>query len=471
MYFEHIYERGLAQASYFIGCQVTKEAIVIDPKRDIDTYLKIAGIKYKITHIAETHIHADFLSGSRELANATGADIYLSDEGGNDWQYKYPHTGIRNGDVIKVGNVKLEVLHTPGHTPEHISFLLTDTKNSDKPVMIFTGDFVFVGDIGRPDLLERAAGMKGTMENGARQMYESLKRFKSLPDYIQIWPGHGAGSACGKSLGAVPSSTVGYEKIVNWALQIKDEEEFIQKILEGQPEPPKYFKMMKKMNKFGPELLNKIKLPPKLSVEQFRKAYNKDYYVIDTRDKESFAEEHIEGSINIQNNSAFSNWAGWILKYDEPFALIASDDRIEDINKKLLRIGLDNVFGYFDDITILKNNGFATSGIDIISTDQMKEKISDSFILDTRNKSEYDEGFIPGAEHIFTGYIEDNLNNLPKDRDIITYCTSGDRSGIAASILKANGFKNVSNYSAGIAGWRKARMELERREKVLSLKN
>ena len=468
MYFEHIYERGLAQASYFIGCQVTKEAIVIDPKRDIDTYLKIAGIKYKITHIAETHIHADFLSGSRELANATGADIYLSDEGGNDWHYKYPHTGVRNGDVIKVGNVKLEVLHTPGHTPEHISFLLTDTKNSDKPVMIFTGDFVFVGDIGRPDLLERAAGMKGTMENGARQMYESLKRFKSLPDYIQIWPGHGAGSACGKSLGAVPSSTVGYEKIVNWALQIKDEEEFIQKILEGQPEPPKYFKMMKKMNKVGPELLNKIKLPPKLSVEQFRKAYNKDYYVIDTRDKESFAEEHIEGSINIQNNSAFSNWAGWILKYDEPFALIASDDRIEDINKKLLRIGLDNVFGYFDDITILKNNGFATSGIDIISTDQMKEKISDSFILDTRNKSEYDEGFIPGAEHIFTGYIEDNLNNLPKDRDIITYCTSGDRSGIAASILKAKGFKNVSNYSAGIAGWRKARMELERREKVLS---
>jgi hydroxyacylglutathione hydrolase len=468
VYFEHIYERGLAQASYFIGCQVTKEAIVIDPKRDIDTYLKIAGKKYKITHIAETHIHADFLSGSRELANETGADIYLSDEGGNDWHYKYPHTGVRNGDVIKVGNVKLEVLHTPGHTPEHISFLLTDTKNSDKPVMIFTGDFVFVGDIGRPDLLERAAGMKGTMENGARQMFGSLKRFKSLPDYIQVWPGHGAGSACGKSLGAVPSSTVGYEKIVNWALQIKDEEEFIQKILEGQPEPPKYFKMMKKMNKVGPELLNKIKLPPKLSVEQFRKAYNKDYYVIDTRDKESFAEEHIEGSINIQNNSAFSNWAGWILKYDEPFALIASDDRIEDINKKLLRIGLDNVFGYFDDITILKNNGFAISGIDIISTDQMKEKISDSFILDTRNKSEYDEGFIPGAEHIFTGYIEDNLNNLPKDRDIITYCTSGDRSGIAASILKAKGFKNVSNYSAGIAGWRKARMELERREKVLS---
>jgi hydroxyacylglutathione hydrolase len=468
VYFEHIYERGLAQASYFIGCQVTKEAIVIDPKRDIDTYLKIAGKKYKITHIAETHIHADFLSGSRELANATGADIYLSDEGGTDWHYKYPHTGVRNGDVIKVGNVKLEVLHTPGHTPEHISFLLTDTKNSDKPVMIFTGDFVFVGDIGRPDLLERAAGMKGTMEISARQMFESLKRFKSLPDYIQVWPGHGAGSACGKSLGAVPSSTVGYEKIVNWALQINDEEEFVQKILEGQPEPPKYFKMMKKMNKVGPELLNKIKLPSKLSVEQFKEAYNKDYYVIDTRDKESFAEEHIEGSINIQNNSAFSNWAGWILDYDEPFILITSNDRIEDINKKLLRIGLDNALGYFDDITILKNNGFATSGIDIISTDQMKEKISNSFILDTRNKSEYDEGFIPGAEHIFTGYIEDNLNNLPKDKEIITYCSSGDRSGIAASILKANGFRNVFNYSAGIAGWRKAGMELERREKVLS---
>ncbi|RPI67041.1 MAG: MBL fold metallo-hydrolase, partial [Ignavibacteriales bacterium] len=453
MYFEHIYEKGLAQASYFIGCQETKEAIVIDPKRDIDTYIKIAKGKYNITHIAETHIHADFLSGSRELSNATGADIYLSDEGGDEWQYQFPHKGLKDGNVIKIGNIKLEIIHTPGHTPEHISFLLTDTKNSDKPVMIFTGDFVFVGDIGRPDLLERAAGIKGTMVNGARQMFKSLQRFNTLPDYLQVWPGHGAGSACGKSLGAVPSSTIGYEKIVNWALQMNDEEEFVPKLLEGQPEPPKYFKMMKHMNKKGPAILNNISLPEKLSVALFSKALSNNFYIVDTRDRNSFAKEHIEGSINIQNNTVFSNWAGWVLDYDKPIVLISSDNKIEEINKKLIRIGLDNVLGYFDDINELKKNGVKTSSIDMISTEEMNQLKDNAFVIDTRNKTEYEEGFIPGAHHIFTGYIEDNLEYIPKDNRVITYCTSGDRSSIAASILKANGFYNIINYPAGISGW------------------
>ncbi|MDO8549699.1 MAG: MBL fold metallo-hydrolase [Ignavibacteria bacterium] len=468
MYFEHIYERGLAQASYFIGCQATKEAIVIDPKRDIDTYLEIAKRqRFKITHIAETHIHADFLSGARELAVATGANIYLSDEGGDDWLYQYPHIGLKDGDVIEVGYVKLEILHSPGHTPEHISFLLTDTKNSDKPVMIFTGDFVFVGDVGRPDLLEKAAGLKGTMEIGAKQMFESLKRFKSLPDYLQVWPGHGAGSACGKSLGAIPSSTVGYEKIVNWAFNIDDEDKFVQRLLEGQPEPPKYFAMMKKLNKTGPNIINKITQPEKLSTKQFKEALEKGYKIIDTRDKLSFANEHIEGTINIQASNSFSNWVGWILSYDEPFVIIASDDRIEEVNKKLLRIGLDNMLGYVDNIDVLRNNGLKTSSVNLLSTEEMKEKISDSFIIDVRNKAEYLEGFIPGAEHIFAGYVEDNLEQIPRDKDIILYCSSGDRSSIAASLLKANGFNKVYNYPLGIVGWRKAKHDLVKPEKVL----
>nr|MCU0365231.1 MBL fold metallo-hydrolase [Ignavibacteriaceae bacterium] len=214
MFFERIYEKGLAQASYIVGCQATKEAIVIDPKRDIDTYLEIAEREnLRITHIAETHIHADFLSGSLELAHETGAKIYLSNEGGSEWQYQFDHVGLKDGDVIKIGNIKLGVIHTPGHTPEHISFILTDLPASREPSMIFTGDFVFVGDVGRPDLLEKAAGIEGTMITGARQMFHSLKKFKSLPDHLQVWPAHGAGSACGKALGAVPSSTVGYEKL------------------------------------------------------------------------------------------------------------------------------------------------------------------------------------------------------------------------------------------------------------------
>ena len=196
MLFQHIYDKSLAQASYLIGCQKAGVAAVIDPKRDVDTYIDFAKQNnMKITHIFETHIHADFLSGSRELAALTGADMYLSDEGGPDWQYQFPHVGLKNGDRIKMGNLIFDIIHTPGHTPESISILLTDLPASQEPVMLFTGDFVFVGDIGRPDLLEKAAGIKGTQDAGALQMYESIKKFDELPDYIQVWPGHGAGSA------------------------------------------------------------------------------------------------------------------------------------------------------------------------------------------------------------------------------------------------------------------------------------
>src|SRR5690554_5629268 len=271
MFFQHVYDKSLAQASYFIDCQAKGEAIVIDAQRDIDVYLKIAKQNnMKITHITETHIHADFLCGSRELAAVTGAEMYLSDEGGEDWQYQFPHVGLKDGDVIKVGNLSLEVMHTPGHTPESISFLLTDHPATDELVMIFTGDFVFIGDIGRPDLLEEAAGLIGTKEIGAKQMFQSIKRFAELPDHVQVWSAHGAGSACGKSLGAVHSSTVGYEKIRNWAFQYgEDEKGFAAYLLADQPEPPRYFATMKHLNKVPRALLIEVPKHPKLSKDQF----------------------------------------------------------------------------------------------------------------------------------------------------------------------------------------------------------
>ncbi|HQO88210.1 MAG TPA: MBL fold metallo-hydrolase, partial [Bacteroidia bacterium] len=277
MFFQHVYDKSLAQGSYFIGCQAKGEAIVIDAQRDIDVYLEIARQNnLKITHITETHIHADFLCGSRELAAVTGAKMYLSNEGGKDWQYEFNHEGVKDGDVITVGNLTLKVMHTPGHTPESISFLLTDHPASDKPVMVFTGDFVFVGDIGRPDLLEKAAGIKGTKEVGAKQMFESLKKFEALPEYVQVWSAHGAGSACGKALGAVHSSTVGYEKIRNWAFQYgNDEQGFVDYLLADQPEPPKYFAMMKHLNKVNRPLLVEVPKHAKLSKEEFLSAYNK----------------------------------------------------------------------------------------------------------------------------------------------------------------------------------------------------
>ncbi len=263
MYFQHVYDKSLAQASYFIGCQKAGVAAVIDPKRDVDTYLDIAKQNnMKITHIFETHIHADFLSGSRELAALTGAEMYLSAEGGKGWEYEFTHKGVKDKDVIKLGNLLFEVLHTPGHTPESISLLLTDTPASMEPVMLFTGDFVFVGDVGRPDLLEKAAGVVGTADAGAVAMYKSIQKFNALSDFIQVWPGHGAGSACGKSLGSVPSTTVGYEKARNWAFQYSNNEKgFVKYLLTDQPEPPKYFAKMKSLNKIERPLLTSV---PKL---------------------------------------------------------------------------------------------------------------------------------------------------------------------------------------------------------------
>jgi hydroxyacylglutathione hydrolase len=454
MFFQHIYDKSLAQASYLIGCQAKGEAIVIDAKRDIDTYLQIAKENnLTITHITETHIHADFLSGSRELAEMTGAKMYLSDEGGEDWQYQFPHIGLTNGDIIKLGNLTLKVLHTPGHTPESISFLLTDHPATDKPVMIFTGDFVFVGDIGRPDLLEKAAGVTGTQEKGAKEMFHSIQDFSRLPEFIQVWPGHGAGSACGKALGAVPSSTVGYEKIRNWAFQYEEDEEgFVEYLLEGQPEPPKYFAMMKKLNKVERPLLTEVPKHPKLSKEDFVKAYQSGVKIIDTRNKVDFAEGFIPNSINIQGNNSFSTWMGWIVNYSEPFILVAQEEQMEDLTRKLMRIGMDQMMGYIDDV---KNLDLELQTADIIDIEEFKSYLNRDNIqvVDVRNKTEYDAGRIENAENVFVGTLEDNLDKISHEKPIVIHCQSGDRAAIAYSLLKKNGFENVKNFSGGMKEW------------------
>ena len=261
MLLKYFYDQKLAHASYLVGCQRTKEAVIVDPGRDVDQYIEMANYEgVKITAVAETHIHADYVSGARELADRIGAKLYVSDEGPAEWKYLfldgYDHQLVREGDHFMIGNIKFDVLHTPGHTPESVSFMLTDQGGgANEPMGIFTGDFVFVGSIGRPDLLEEAAGLTGTAEPGARDLFKSAERFKTLPDYLQVWPAHGAGSACGKGLGAIPSSTVGYEKLFNPALQFADEDSFVKYILADQPEAPKYFAVMKRVNKEGPKVL------------------------------------------------------------------------------------------------------------------------------------------------------------------------------------------------------------------------
>jgi hydroxyacylglutathione hydrolase len=461
MYFQHVYDKTLAQASYFIGCQAKGEAIVIDPQRDMDVYLAIAKQNnMKITHITETHIHADFLSGSRELAAVTGAKMYLSDEGPKEWQYDFEHEGLHHGDKIKVGNLTLEVLHTPGHTPESISFLLTDHPATDQPVMVFTGDFVFVGDVGRPDLLEKAAGIVGTQEKGAKQMYESIQRFAELPSYVQVWPGHGAGSACGKALGSVPSSTIGYEKIRNWAFQFAtDEKGFVDYLLDGQPEPPKYFAMMKHLNKVERPLLVEVPKHTKLSKEQFQKAYNDGLKVIDTRNKVDFANGFIPGSINIQGNNSFSTWAGWILNYQEQFILVADESQMEDLTRKLMRIGLDNIYGFIEDVSDL---GLELQTADVIDLEEFKGFVGkeDVQVVDVRNTTEYNAGHVKGAEHLFVGTLSDNLDKISKDKQVVIHCQSGDRAAIAYSLLRKNGFDQVKNYSGGMKEWKEKGNEI-----------
>lgn len=459
MFFQHVYDKTLAQGSYVIGCQVAGEAMVIDPQRDIDIYLKIAKEnKLRITHIAETHIHADYLCGSRELASVTGATMYLSDEGGPDWQYEFEHHGVKDGDVIKVGNLSFEVLHTPGHTPESISFLLTDHPASDEPVMVFTGDFVFVGDIGRPDLLEKAAGIEGTKEEGAKQMFKSIQKFSKLPDHVQLWPAHGAGSACGKSLGAVASSTIGYEKIANWAFRFADDEQgFIDYLLADQPEPPKYFAMMKRLNKVERPLLVEVPKHPNLTVTELRDALKKGIKVIDTREKGEFGQNHLKNTINIPGNNSFSTWMGWFLNYQEQFILIAEDEKKEDLTRKLMRIGLDNIYGFVHpaDVLAMKEE---LEKVKQISIEEFKEKIENNEniqIVDVRGATEYESGHIKGADHVFLGTILDNLEKVEKEKEVIIHCQSGMRSSLAYSLLSRAGFENIINYDGGMAEWKR----------------
>lgn len=460
MFFQQVYDQTLAQASYIIGCQVTKEAIVIDPQRDVDIYQEIAEQQnLKITHIAETHIHADFLSGSRELQVLTGAKLYLSAEGPAEWQYEFPHEGLKEGDVIKIGNLTLTVMHTPGHTPESISFLLRDHPASDEPVMIFTGDFVFVGDIGRPDLLEEAAGMIGTKEIGAAQMFESLKKFVALPDYVQVWPGHGAGSACGKSLGSVPSSTVGYEKIRNWAFQYADDfEGFREYLLSDQPEAPYYFAMMKKLNKVDRPFLLSVPSHPTLNFQEIENP--EKYTLIDTRSKSVFAAGHIPNSINIQNNKGLANWAGWMINYDEQLILVVEDGTQEEVTRKLMRIGMDNIVGFISSLDGVK--GLEKS--ELIDADRVEEwkNDPDTILLDVRSLSEYKNSHIPGAKHQFVGSLVKNLPEQWRNNRLIIQCQSGDRATIAYSYLKKQGFQHLYNYSGSFMDWVNRGKEVEK---------
>lgn len=471
MIVKRLYDHKLAQASYVIGCAASGEALVVDPNRDIDRYLKVADAEgLRITHVTETHIHADFVSGSRELARRTDATLYLSGEGGKDWRYAFAGEEgavlIHGGDTLDIGSIRIRALHTPGHTPEHLSFLVTDRAASDEPMAALTGDFIFVGDVGRPDLLEKAAGEAGTTDDAARALYRSLERFRAeQPDWLQIWPGHGAGSACGKGIGSIPQSTVGYEKRTNWAFSHTDPDAFVDAVLEGQPEPPKYFAEMKRMNRDGPRVLGRVGHAPVMTDERLTEVLDAGATVVDTRPADDFAAGHLPGTLNLPLDRSFPTWAGWLVPYHRDVYLIADEADVPEAIRDLVSVGLDRVAGVFPPGALEAWTGARELGTnEIVDTDTVAQMAQNRevTVLDIRGATEWESVRIPDAVHIPLGYLPDRIDRIPTDRPVVVHCETGARSAIAASVLKALGVTDVLDYRGGMEAWRDAELPVER---------
>jgi hydroxyacylglutathione hydrolase len=474
MFFQRFYDDTLAQTSYLIGCAATGEALVVDPNRDAAQYVRAAGAEgLRITHVTETHIHADFLSGTRELAHLTGAVMYLSDEGGPGWQYGFGRQNgavlLKDGARVMVGNIRFDVLHTPGHTPEHLAFVVTDTAGATGPMGIVTGDFVFVGDVGRPDLLEKAVRVAGSADAAARTLWKSLAKFRVLPDHLQVWPGHGAGSACGKGMSAVPQSTVGYEKLFNWAFGAATEEEFVAQVLADQPEPPKYFAEMKRLNRDGPPILDGLRRPPPLDGSRLQELLAAGATVVDARPGEAFTARHIPGTIHIPLGRSFTTWAGWLLSYEQPFYLLVSGDspeRLDEVLRDLALIGLDGAAGWFgaDAIAAWGRAGRAYGTTATLSPEELavRRDRSEVAVLDVRGQAEWKAGHLPGVESIPLGYLLDRIDEIPVGRPLVLHCQGGTRSLIAASLLEAKGITDVINLTGGFGAWERARLPVER---------
>ena len=453
MYFKRIYDTDLAQASYVVGCQQNGTAIVIDPTRDAEQYLRLAEQEgLTITHVTETHIHADYLSGSRELAERAGAALLLSDEGGPDWSYTFDHQGLRDGDTITLGNITLKVLHTPGHTPEHLSFLITDGARGTQPGLLLTGDFVFVGDLGRPDLLDEAAGGTDTRFEGAKQMFASLRdKFLTLPGFVQVWPGHGSGSACGKALGAVESTTVGYERALGWwapSVQDNDEQAFTDELLAGQPDAPAYFGRMKTQNRAGPALLGTPEALGQFSTLQVQQALEGGARLLDTRPRSEFQQGAVPGSLHLPAGKTFETWAGWLLDPEHDHVLFARNpEQAEALRRRLWMVGVDRVKGFvagFEGLVLEPQAAVPVARIPDLQA---------AYILDVRANSEYAAGHLPNAHQLHAGRLSTQLAELPSDRPLVVHCQSGARSAAAASLLRAEGFTNVTELAGGYEAW------------------
>jgi len=448
MFVQQFFVNGLAHSSYLLGA--TNTCAIIDPRRDVDIYLEAArAMEMRITHILLTHLHADFVSGFMDLAEKTGAVIYAPEAG----KCEFEHKALSEGSTFEIEDLVVKVLDTPGHTPEHITYVVMDRSRSEDPVAIFCGDVLFVGDVGRPDLFPRIA------EKLASNLYDSLHKIVALPDYCEVYPAHGAGSLCGRAIGAKRTSTVGYERRNNYALQIKDREMFIKSLITNMPAAPDHFSRSSDINRKGPELVRKLPAPAPLQPKDFWEAAQRDNtLVLDVRSYEAFGGQHVPGSYNIVFNAVFSTYAGWVLPPDKEILLVApSREQVQETLTALRRVGLDRVKGLLrGGMSAWAKEGLPIDHICLISAGELSEICKsgrDTVLLDVRSKDEFRAGHIGGAVNIPAPELRTRHAELDKDRPIAVICTTGNRSGMACSILKMNGFKMVYNVTGGMTGY------------------
>ncbi|WP_299305169.1 rhodanese-like domain-containing protein [uncultured Brachybacterium sp.] len=462
MLLERIYDEDLAQASYLIGCQANGEALVVDPRRDVQQYLDLAARHgLRIVAVTETHVHADFLSGTRELVAATGATGYVSGEGGEDWTYRFDAEVLHDLDTLTLGNLTITARHTPGHTPEHLSFLVTDGAVTDEPGYYLTGDFVFSGDVGRPDLLDEAAGFEDTRFAGAKQLFTSLKEsFLTIPDHVQVFPGHGAGSACGKALGALPSTTVGYERRFAWwapYLANDDEQGFVDELLDGQPDAHAYFARMKRQNVQGPAPLGER--PPLVELETTQIAQGLDdgsLVLVDVRPQHEVHRGTVAGALTVPSAAKAASFGAWAYdpeSEDTPLVLLAPDaEAAEELRDHLVRVGIDRIAGYITTLEGLPHAVPAT--VAPADLQGFLAQHEGTLLLDVRNRTEHANGHLPGSQQLNAGKVLFRQDALPAPEagPLVTYCQSGVRNAVAAAALRRAGF-DVVELEGSYAGW------------------
>jgi hydroxyacylglutathione hydrolase len=463
MYIQQFFVEGLGCASYLVGCEAEGVAAVVDPDRNVQKYLDVASARgLKVSHIIETHLHADHVSGNTGLAVRTGADIYLHEASGAEFEYQPLH----DGDILSLGNIRLKVVHTPGHTPESITLLISDTTRAEEPWLALTGDTLFVGDIGRPDLVgpEAANGL-------AADMYTSLfEKLLPLEDSLLVYPGHGAGSLCGKSIGSMRSTTLGFERRYNPALAPRKLDEFVVFATSDLPEQPGNHKRIKSLNRVGVEPLGNVE-PKPLSIREAIPHFQRGAGLLDTRSKDDYVKAHVPGSVHLEADNQLSNRVGFVFPTDVPVILLLSDPvDYEKVVYSLARVGYDNVVGYLaEGLDVWEKMGLPLTAGDIVDIQPLELNDllingngSRPVVVDVREPWEYQQGHVPGAVLMPLGQLPVRLGELDMEKPVALICATGNRSQSASALLGQKGFKTVYNVVGGTALWARSGLEIER---------